>query len=59
MAAGPSLAVPAGFSPRGLPMGIQIWGPHHGEFACLQLAQAYDQATRWVEKHPPTLLQGA
>jgi amidase len=40
-------------------MGIQIWGPHHGEFACLQLAQAYDQATRWVEKHPPTLLQGA
>jgi amidase len=59
MAAGPALAVPAGFSPRGLPMGIQIWGPHHGEFACLQLAHAYDQATRWVEKHPPALLQGA
>jgi amidase len=49
----PSLAVPAGFNPRGLPMGIQIVAPNHGEFACLQLAHAYDEATGWVRNHPP------
>jgi amidase len=51
----PSLAAPAGFNPRGLPMGIQIVAPNHGEFACLQLAHAYDEATGWVRKHPPSL----
>ena len=28
---------------RGLPMGLQIVGPNHGELACLQLAHAYDR----------------
>jgi hypothetical protein len=31
-------------------------GPNHGELSLLQLADAYDQATRWVEKRPPSLL---
>ena len=56
MSSCPALAVPAGFSERGLPMGLQIMGPNHGELACLQLAHAYDEATRWVEKRPPALL---
>jgi amidase len=51
----PALAVPAGFDARGLPMGLQIVGPNRSEFACLQLAQAYDQASGWVAKHPPPL----
>ncbi|HUA32645.1 MAG TPA: amidase [Candidatus Binataceae bacterium] len=51
----PSLAAPAGFSTAGLPMGIQIVGPNHSEFACLQLAHAYDQATEWVTKYPPPI----
>jgi amidase len=55
----PALTVPVGFNERGLPMGLQIVGPNHREFACLQLAQAYDQATRWVDARPPPLLQGA
>ena len=50
------LAVPAGFNDRGLPMGVQIVGPNHAEMACMQLAHAYDQATNWVTKHPPSLL---
>jgi amidase len=58
MSSCPALTVPAGFNDRGLPMGIQIMAPNHGELACLQLAHAYDEATRWVEKRPPALLKG-
>jgi amidase len=52
----PALSVPAGFNERELPMGIQIVGPNHAELACMQLAHAYDQATNWVTKRPPSLL---
>jgi amidase len=52
----PALNVPAGFNSAGLPMGIQIVAPNHAEFACLQLAHAYDQATRWVRMRMPALL---
>jgi amidase len=52
----PSLSVPAGFNARGLPMGIQIMGPNHSELACLQLAQAYVEATGWTDKRRPALL---
>ena len=51
----PSLAVPAGFGPQGLPMGLQIIAPVHHEMACLQLAYAYDQASQWTRKHLPPL----
>jgi amidase len=53
----PVLNVPAGFNDRGLPMGLQIVGPNQGEFSCLQLALAYDQATGWVNKRLPSLLR--
>jgi amidase len=56
MAGSPALAVPAGFGAQGLPIGIQIVGPNHAEFACLQLAHAYDQVTNWVAKRPPPML---
>jgi amidase len=56
MAGNPALAVPAGFNAAGLPMGITIAGPNHGDFACLQLAHAYDLATSWTEKRLPALL---
>jgi amidase len=58
MASCPALSVPVGFSEGGLPMGLQIVGPNHGELACLQLAHAYDEATQWVTKRPPPLLGG-
>jgi amidase len=56
MAGCPALNVPAGFSPSGLPMGIQLIGRHHDELGCLQLAHAYEQATDWVERRKPALL---
>ena len=52
----PALCVPAGFNEVGLPMGIQIVGPNHGELSCLQLANAYDRATGWVKKRLPRIL---
>jgi amidase len=52
----PALNVPAGFSDKGLPFGLQIVGPNHAERSCLELAYAYDEATRWVEKRPPPML---
>lgn len=36
----PALAVPAGFTSEGLPIGLQLVGRHRGELALLQLAEA-------------------
>jgi len=52
----PALGVPAGFNAAGLPMGIQIVAPNHAELSCLQLAYAYDEATGWVKRKRPPLL---
>jgi len=52
----PSLAVPAGFGPQGLPMGLQIIAPVREDMACLQLGFAYDAETRWTQRRPPPLL---
>jgi amidase len=55
----PVISVPVGFNRDGLPMGMQIIGRNHADLAVLQLAYAYEQATQWVSKHPPTLLSHA
>jgi amidase len=57
MAGCPALAVPAGFNPGGLPMGLQIVGPNQADLACLQLASAYDAATNWAARRLPRLLE--
>jgi amidase len=51
----PALSVPAGFTPDGLPVGLQMVGPHRGEFALLQAAHAFEQATRYGERRPPVV----
>jgi len=51
----PALNVPVGFNTAGLPMGMQIVGRPRADFACLQLAQAYDLETGWVRRRPPPL----
>ncbi|MDQ0382288.1 amidase [Amycolatopsis thermophila] len=48
----PALSVPAGFTPGGLPVGLQIVGPHRADFAVLQLGHAFEQATQVAQKHP-------
>jgi len=48
----PAISVPCGFTQSGLPIGLQIIGPHGGESEVLQLAHAYEQATTWHEDLP-------
>ena len=52
----PALAVPAGFSAGGLPIGIQIVAPIYRERACLQLGHAYTKAVDWTAKRLPPQL---
>ena len=40
----PGISVPAGRTPEGLPVGLQIFGPAFGEARMLQLAHAFEQA---------------
>jgi amidase len=49
----PAASVPAGFTPEGLPVGLQIVGRNKQDFSVLQMAHAYEQATRFGKKHPP------
>lgn len=49
----PAISIPAGFGPQGLPVGLQIIGRHGDDLGLLQLAEAWEQATRWPERRPP------
>jgi amidase len=40
----PAISVPCGFTPEGLPVGVQIVGRHQDDFGVLQLAHAFEQA---------------
>ena len=48
----PAISVPAGYTPEGLPVGLQIVGRHRDEFSVLQLAHAFEQATRTSHRRP-------
>ena len=48
----PGIAVPAGIV-DGLPVGLQVMGPHFGEETLLRIAHAYEQATGWHRQRPP------
>lgn len=48
----PSICVPSGYTPEGLPVGLQIVGRHRDEFSVLQLAYAFEQATRAAHRRP-------
>ncbi len=48
----PSISVPCGFTPEGLPVGLQIVGRHRADFAVLQLGQAFEAATKSSRRRP-------
>lgn len=48
----PALSVPCGFTPEGLPIGVQIVGRHQDEFGVLQLAYAFQEATQCWQRRP-------
>ena len=47
----PGLSVPCGFS-DGLPVGMQLIGPHFSEETLLRTAHAYETATEWSSARP-------
>jgi amidase len=49
----PAASVPGGFTPEGLPVGVQIVGRNKEDFGVLQLAHAFEQATGFGRKRPP------
>ena len=48
----PALSVPCGIS-NGLPVGMQIMGPHLSEETLLHIGHMYQTQTDWHRKHPP------
>lgn len=50
----PALALPMGFV-DGLPIGMQIVGPHHGEAVICQIGDAFERATDHALQRPPVL----
>ena len=49
----PALSVPAAFSAAGLPIGVQLVGPHRADFAILQAGHVFEQATQVSLRRPP------
>lgn len=49
----PAMSVPAGFTPEGLPVGIQIVGRHCDDLGLLRFAHAFEQATGLGRRRPP------
>ena len=47
----PAMSVPCGFA-DGLPVGLQLIGPHLSEPALLNIAHSYQQATDWHRMRP-------
>jgi amidase len=48
----PAISVPAGFTPDGLPVGLQIVGRYREDFSVLQLAHAFESATGIWKRRP-------
>jgi amidase len=52
MTSHPAVSVPAGFTPEGLPVGLQIVGRRHDDRGALQLAHAFERETRVGDRRP-------
>ncbi len=48
----PAVSIPCGFTPEGLPVGMQLIGRAFEEGALLNIARRYEQETDWASRHP-------
>jgi len=51
----PSITFPCGIAEVGVPLGVQLIGPHLSEPTLLKAAHAYQMATDWHLRRPPPL----
>lgn len=54
----PALSVPCGFTAAGLPIGLQVVGPRHGDATVLRVGRAYEKLTDWGGRTPSLLDNG-
>ena len=54
MASAPAVSLNCGFSDEGLPIGLQIGGRPGADQTVLNVAYAYEQATDWHNRRPPS-----
>ncbi len=52
LAGNPAISIPCGMSKDGLPIGMQLVGPHLSENLLFQAAHAYQEKTDWHDMHP-------
>jgi len=48
----PAISIPCGFTRSGLPIGLQLIGPHWSEARLLSIALAFEDATEWHKRRP-------
>lgn len=48
----PALSLPCGFTPNGLPVGLQFYGRPFDEARVLSFSYVYEQATEWYRRRP-------
>jgi aspartyl-tRNA(Asn)/glutamyl-tRNA(Gln) amidotransferase subunit A len=51
----PAASVPCGFTPDGLPIGLQIVGRRFADETVLRASAAFEEAYPWAERKPPVI----
>jgi amidase len=53
----PAISVPGGFTPAGLPVGVQIVGPPRDDLGVLRIAHVFEEATRFGQQRPALAME--
>ena len=53
----PAISIPCGFTPEGLPVGVQIVGKPHSDLDLLKMGFAFEQATETWKRKPGFLAE--